>query len=352
MRFVKKVSAVLLCLIMIFSLAFSVSAEDREIEITVGSATAIPGDEIAISLDTVKNTGVMAMTFTLSYDPEVLEYKSFNLGMFNDYTVADHPDKGYVSFVNCEKRDEKFVGNIAVFLFKVKPKAKPGKHELKIGHIHPDEFKDTLDGCFATWDKLKVNATTHAGSVTVGKTCSNMGHSFGKWETVSKPGCENVGVESRSCKACGHTENRETKALGHDFSMEWTIDVAATASESGTMSRHCSRCSKTTDSVLFSLEVPKDNKFENKVDAVVPAEKWDKLEEKVEENTAFPDAVPDQETEVNTVESEADVKEENEPQKTENKQKLDKKTTLILMAAAGVLLLAVIVIILIVLRRK
>ncbi len=292
MKLLKRFSAVIICIIIAFSLAVPASAAERNIEITVGSATAVPGDEIAISVDTVKNDGVMAMTFALSYDNSVLEYQGYNEGMFNDYTVVDHPDNGYVSFVNCENKDRTYCGNIAVFLFKVKEKAAPGKHELKILNIRPETYGEDLTGCFATWDAAKVSAKVSNGFVEVGETCSNMGHKFGKWETVSKPICETVGVDARSCTKCGHTENREKKALGHDFEDVWTIDVAATETEKGTMSRHCSRCEKATDKVSFALEVTKENKIENKVEQTVPAQKWEKLEEQKNDNKNFP-ALPD-----------------------------------------------------------
>ncbi len=341
MKIFKRISAVLLCLVLAFSMTLAASAETRSIEISVGSATAVPNDEIAINVDMTKNEGIMAMTFTVIYDTEVLTFKKYNIGVFNDYTIVDHPDKGYVSIVNCEKKDRTYTGNILVLNFTVNEKAPAGKHPIKIGNIRPENFGEDLDGCFATWDKLTVNATVNNGEVDVGKTCSNSGHTMGEWKKTSEPLCESVGVEVRSCEKCNHSENREIKALGHDYSEKWTVDVQATENELGSMSRHCSRCEKTVDSVSFDLEAPTQNSFENKVDATINAESWDKLEQKAEENPVFP-----------AVEEEAGEATGTDVEKDEEEPELDKRTAIIVISAAGVLLIGVIVALLVLLFKK
>lgn len=284
MKAIKYILSLAAAVAVFTSSLLTVSAQAREIGITVASVTAVPSDEIAVSVDVVKNTGVMAMAFAISYDNTVLEYIDFNVGVFNDYTVVDHPDKGYVSFVNCEKKDRTYTGNIMVLQFKVKDTAAAGEAPLKIINIRPEDYGESLEGCFATWGSLEVTPTVTNGSVTVGKTCANSGHTYGKWTVVSEPLCEVEGVKSRSCTACGHTETKKTEALGHEFESVWTVDTAATAEKSGLMSRHCKRCEKTTDSVSFELEIATEKKFENTEQATVAPEKWEKLEELTKAN--------------------------------------------------------------------
>ena len=44
------------------------------------------------------------------------------------------------------------------------------------------------------------------------------------------------------------------KALGHDYSKDWTIDKKATCTESGSKSHHCTRCdSKVNETVIPKL---------------------------------------------------------------------------------------------------
>lgn len=284
MRFLKIAVSLLAAVSVLTVSAFGVAAETRGIKLSVGSVTAVPGDEVAIPVDVTQNDGIMAMTFAVSYDTAVLEYKDFNMGVFNDYTVVDHPDKGYVSFVNCEKKDRKYTGNVLVLKFAVKDDAAAGNSDVKIVNVNPEKFGESLDGCFATWDSLEVAPEVSNGSVAVGKTCANSGHSFGKWTVISEPLCETDGINGRSCTVCGHTETKAVPALGHDYSADWTVDEAATAETDGSMSRHCKRCDKTTDKVSFKMNIPEEKGFENAENTVVPAKKWDKLEKIAEEN--------------------------------------------------------------------
>ena len=278
MRFFRVAVSLLAVIAVLTVSAFGVAAETRGIKLSVGSVTAVPGDEVAIPIDVTQNDGIMAMTFAISYDTEVLEYKDFNMGIFNDYTVVNHPDEGYVSIVNCEKKDRKYTGNILVLKFSVKDGAAAGSSDVKIVNVYPEKYGESLEGCFATWDSLEVKPETSNGSVTVGKTCVNSGHSFGKWIVISEPLCETEGINGRSCTVCGHTETKTVPALGHDYSEDWTVDEAATAETDGSMSRHCKRCDKTTDKVSFKMNIPEEKDFENAESTVVPAGKWDKLE--------------------------------------------------------------------------
>ena len=55
-----------------------------------------------------------------------------------------------------------------------------------------------------------------------------------------------------SCAKCDYSTYEEIPTLGHDYSEEWTEDKAATCTEEGSKSRHCSRCDATTD--VISIE--------------------------------------------------------------------------------------------------
>ena len=55
-----------------------------------------------------------------------------------------------------------------------------------------------------------------------------LGHTFGEWETVTKPTAENPGEEQRKCKNCEHSESRVVPALGYtlsDINLDGSVDV-------------------------------------------------------------------------------------------------------------------------------
>ena len=62
------------------------------------------------------------------------------------------------------------------------------------------------------------------------------------------PTCTEIGWDAYvTCSRCDYTTYVEKSELGHDYSEEWTVDKAATATEKGEKSRHCSRCDSVTD---------------------------------------------------------------------------------------------------------
>lgn len=283
MKNIKKLLVLTVCLILLVA-SFGISASADKITkqgptVKLPTLTAVPLDTVVVAVDMADSPGVMAMTFTVSYDPEVLEYVDYEKGLCNDYTVADHPDKGYVSFVNCENFNKFFKGTLLSFTFKVKKTAAPGFHEMKIRNIRPEKNGDSMTGCFADWNGNKFSPNIINGGITIGEACDNTAHIFTDWQTSVKPLCEIDGVKSRSCTRCGHSETGIIQKLGeHIYEDFWTVDQEATAEASGTMSRHCKNCSAVTDKKSFSVKDSEDNKFENKPQANIKEEQWDRLE--------------------------------------------------------------------------
>ncbi len=71
-------------------------------------------------------------------------------------------------------------------------------------------------------------------------------HSYGSWQTVASATCTTNGSQKRTC-ACGDIQTQSVGALGHNFSSTFTVDKAATCTVQGTKSKHCTRCSSTTE---------------------------------------------------------------------------------------------------------
>ncbi|MCD7766230.1 MAG: hypothetical protein LUH53_06910, partial [Lachnospiraceae bacterium] len=77
------------------------------------------------------------------------------------------------------------------------------------------------------------------------------GHSYGEWETVISPTCEDTGSEKRSCTACGYTETRDVEPAGHDWEEDYTVDVEAGCTTDGSKSIHCRNCAAVKDSEVI-----------------------------------------------------------------------------------------------------
>lgn len=273
----KKLLCVLICAVLVLP-CLSVGAEEAGPVITVSELTAVPGDTVFVSVDISKNPGIMAMTFTVSYDTSAFEFQKYKLGIRNDYLIVNHTDKGYVSFVNCEMSDKKKNGNLFVLVFTVKEKAAPKRYEFNIMNINPEKAGDSLVGCFANESHTEITPTVINGGVAVGKTCSNSGHTYGDYKVVTQPSCVENGIRARACTVCGHTESEEIEAVGHSFESQWTVDRPATADLQGIMSRHCENCEAVADKVYFSLETAESNTIENTEGSGVTEKDWDELE--------------------------------------------------------------------------
>lgn len=274
MRFRRAVSAVLLAAVL-FSAVFSVPASAAGIgfDVVVSSATGIPGDSVVFNVDIVGNPGIMAVTVTFHYDPNILEYEAYYAGILSKDTLARH--SGYISVVYCGRQDLTGDGTLFSMKMKIKDSAQVGTYAVTVKN---NRCEDTLEGAFANWNVDRLSGNAVPGSVTVGYNGENCKHRFTAYEAVVPAGCTTDGVDSRSCTVCGHTETVETPKLGHQYEENWTIDTAATADESGVMSRHCVRCDAVTDKVRFTAADAVANGFSNTVGTVLAPGSWEPLQ--------------------------------------------------------------------------
>lgn len=299
-RYKRAICAILSAVLFLACLAIPVSADDvlRPV-ITVSSTSAIPGDTIVVDISISENPGIMAMTFTVAYDKDIFTFKEYRKGILSDYLVVDHPDKGYVSFVNCESRNNLKNGTIFAVDFIVKDNAQVGTYDMKVRHIRPEQHGDSMAGCFANWKGSKILPTVHNGTVSIGYTGTNCKHNFGEWVTTVPAMCEENGVRTHSCTICGHSATEEIEPIGHEWQDFWTVDREATAETSGLMSRHCKRCTATTDKQTFGITDAEDNDFDNITDSEILPESWDKLENIIKQeqqtppDTSTPSVEPD-----------------------------------------------------------
>ena len=243
----------------IFCSTPTVSAADiKQGIVEVSTVEGITGEEVVVPVSIKENPGIMAVTISITYDPAALEYFSYYYGnVFNDYTVAAHPDRKLVRVVICETRNKKKDGKIISLRFKVKKDAKAELSPITVEYSRGD---------FCNWDLDKILPEVVSGGVEVAFNGENCPHkNYGEWSVVTEPVCKEVGVKVRTCDFCGHNDYKEIEAIGHTYSDNWTVDKPATEDSDGTMSRYCIRCDDYVDRITFSLEQSEKEEIDNTI---------------------------------------------------------------------------------------
>lgn len=251
---------IIFCVIigMLFSVPTVSAAEINKGIIEISTVSGMVGEEVVVPILIKENPGIMAVTVSVTYDPTALEYVGYYYGnVFNDYTIAAHPDRKLIRVVICETRNKKNDGRIISFRFKV---SKNAKAELtKIG-------LEYSKGDLCNWSLDKIMPEVVTGGVEVAFNGENCPHKkYGEWTVLSEPVCKEVGVSERVCEQCGHKEYKEIDAIGHTYSDNWTVDKPATAEKDGTMSRYCIRCDDYVDRITFSLEQSENGGINNTI---------------------------------------------------------------------------------------
>ena len=78
-------------------------------------------------------------------------------------------------------------------------------------------------------------------------------HKWNNGVILQQPTCTKKGETIFECSLCHETKTEELKALGHDYSKEWTVDKKATCTESGSKSHHCTRCDSKSDVTVIPV---------------------------------------------------------------------------------------------------
>ena len=102
---------------------------------------------------------------------------------------------------------------------------------------------------FVNGKKVNLVATVNDNkfdfTVTYPTECTK--HDWDEGKVTTEPTCTKEGIKTCTCKNCATTKTETVKALGHDYSNEWTIDKTATCTQEGSKSHHCMRCSSKKD---------------------------------------------------------------------------------------------------------
>ena len=120
-----------------------------------------------------------------------------------------------------------------------------------LGHNYSKEY--TVDkGATCTEDGLKSRHCSRCGAHTDEVVIEKRGyHDWDNGRITKQPTCITEGIRTYQCKDCIQTKTGIIPALGHNFSYQYTFDKAATCTEDGSQSRHCTRCGAHTDEVVI-----------------------------------------------------------------------------------------------------
>ena len=261
----KRVTAFIICAVLMFSSAFMVSAaaEKREWSpsLSVGDIEATANDTVLVNIELNDNKyGIMAFTLSLMYDKSALTYVGYHKGNFRDSWMYVVEKDGYIAMVDCEKTNIFDNGTMITLEFTVNKDVHGGEYPLTIAHVRPKTNGQNLKDCLANkrGDIITPNVTN--GKLIIPVTQENCRHDFDKWEEKVEATCTEDGIKVRNCKDCGKSETKTVKKTGvHIYNEEWTVDEAATKEKDGVMSRHCKNCSEKTDYIYFPYKSAEDS---------------------------------------------------------------------------------------------
>lgn len=252
MNKIKSFISLVLCIVICMFALPAVSAAATP-KIIISNATGLPGETVTVNVSITNNPGIMAMTFSVTYDKDNLEFVDYTKGFMVSPTYKDHNDKGYVAFSFAGNSESTTNGVIVSLNFKLKKDATPGKYAINIGNHNYEKNGNDLSNCFSNGKEKYIVPNTKAGSITVDQTCEEAGHNFGGWITTKDATCTETGLKKHTCARCGFSEE-EIILNSHNFEQEWIVDKVATPEEDGIMSRHCISCDAITDKITFSYE--------------------------------------------------------------------------------------------------
>ena len=209
-------------------------------------------------------------TRVIDVDPEAHNWEA-------DYTVDTKAtcDANGTKTIHCEYCDTKKPGSAVVI--------NKREHNYKDNGV-ATPATCTIDGVMntiCTNDETAEYAQCRHESTSV---IPATGHRFGEITTATEATCTTAGNSAyKQCANCSKyfaadADNKSTaakdsaaaftiSALDHDFAETFTVDAKASCTETGSKSRHCSRCSEKTEVTVIPV---REHKYED-VEIITPA---------------------------------------------------------------------------------
>ena len=137
-----------------------------------------------------------------------------------------------------------------------------------LGHAYSEEWTvDKEATCEEAGSKSHHCTAEGCNSKTDVTEIAALGHSWDKGKITKAPTCTETGEKTYTCTRCNVTKTEAVEALGHHYSVEWTIDKEATTTETGSKSHHCTVCGDRADITIIPM-IKEEVKVDIKVEVV------------------------------------------------------------------------------------
>ena len=136
------------------------------------------------------------------------------------------------------------------------------------GHSYSEEWTvDKKATCEEAGSKSHHCTAEGCNSKTDVTEIAALGHSWDEGKITKAPTCTETGEKTYTCTRCNVTKTEAVEALGHHYSVEWTIDKEATTTETGSKSHHCTVCGDRADITIIPM-IKEEVKVDIKVEVV------------------------------------------------------------------------------------
>ena len=109
-----------------------------------------------------------------------------------------------------------------------------------VDHVWNSEFTVDKAATCTTEGEKSIHCTTCSTRKEI-TVIPKLEHKYGDWK-VTEATCTEAGSRTKTCSVCGDVVTEAIPALGHDWEKEFTVDKAASCTENGEKSIHCTRC--------------------------------------------------------------------------------------------------------------
>ena len=190
-------------------------------EVSVSSATVLPGDEVTLVVSIANNPGVGSGKFVVEYDSSVLTLVALEAGEVMGTASFTNLPANLINFARTTNYTKD--GVLFTATFKVAANAANGEYPVKV-------VVKNLNS--ANKGNPAVVTTVVAGKVTV------HAHVW-SWVTDTEATCGKDGAKHEEC-TCGAKQNEGTKipATGN-HTWTWVTDTEATCGKDGTKHEEC-----------------------------------------------------------------------------------------------------------------
>ena len=137
-----------------------------------------------------------------------------------------------------------------------------------LGHAYSEEWTvDKEATCEEAGSKSHHCTRPGCDSKSEVTEIAALGHEWGEGKETKAPTCTETGEKTYTCTRCNVTKTEAVEALGHHYSVEWTIDKEATTTETGSKSHHCTVCGDRADITIIPM-IKEEVKVDIKVEVV------------------------------------------------------------------------------------